>query len=163
MNNANEWGYRNILIIWIYGPLWGISKLLYLQIINWTGKPLKLSPLACAKSGWRYMNAEAVTCDFCLGTLNIILPSISLSFCEWHKSLLGRFRFPRWRKFWTRDITSSCVIWRHAFKLKFRRWKQTWKQRFWGWPLTCGHDVTFRRSRSGKRLSKPPYYITLPK
>ena len=69
---------------------------------------------------------------------------------------IERFRFPRWREFWTRDITSSCVIWRHAFKLKFRRWKQTWKQRFWGWPLTCGHDVTFRRSRSGKRLSKPP-------
>ena len=32
---------------------------------------------------------------------------------------------------------------------------------FWGWPLTCGHDViTFRRSRSGKRLSKPPYYCS---
>ena len=33
------------------------------------------------------MNAEAVTCDFCLGTLNIILPSISLSFCELHEFL----------------------------------------------------------------------------
>ena len=70
-----------------------------------------------------------------------------------------RFRFPRWREFWTRDITSSCVglLWRHAFKMKFRRSKQTWKQSFWGWPLTCGHDVTFRRSRSGECLStKPP-------
>ena len=69
---------------------------------------------------------------------------------------IERFRFPRWREFWTRDITSSCVMWRHAFNLKFRRSKQTWKQSFWGWPLTCGHDVTFGRSRSGKRLSKPP-------
>ena len=73
------------------------------------------------------------------------------------RSSLERFRFPRWREFWTRDINSSCVIWRHAFNLKFRRSKQTWKQSFWGWPLTCGHDVTVRRSRSGKRLSKPPY------
>ena len=56
-------------------------------------------------------------------------------------SLLGRFRFPRWRKFWTRDITSSCVVWRHAFKLKFRRWKQTWKQRFWGVAMTSHSDV----------------------
>ena len=70
---------------------------------------------------------------------------------------LERFRFPRLREFWTRDITGSCVIWRHAFNLKFRRSKQTSKQSFSGWPLTCGHDVTFRRSRSGKRLSKPPY------
>ena len=71
--------------------------------------------------------------------------------------LLERFRFPCWREFWTRDITSSCVIWRHAFNLKFRGTKQTWQQSFWGWPLTSSHDVTFRRSRSGKRLSKPPY------
>ena len=79
----------------------------------------------------------------------------------YHKNFKGhkrirRFRFPRWRKFWTRDITNSCVVWRHAFKLKFRRWKQTWKQSFWGWPLTCVRDGTFRRSRSGKRLSQPP-------
>ena len=65
---------------------------------------------------------------------------------------------PRWRKFWTRDVTSSCVMWRHEFNIKFRRSKQTWKQSFWGLPLTCGHDVTFGCSRSGKRLSKPPYY-----
>ena len=64
------------------------------------------------------------------------------------RNLLERFRFPRWREFWTRDIISSCVIWRHAFKLKFRRSKQTWKQSFWGWPLSCGCDVTFRRLRS---------------
>ena len=25
----------------------------------------------------------------------------------------------------------------------------------------CEHDITFRRSRSGKRLSKPPYYTQL--
>ena len=29
--------------------------------------------------------------------------------------------------------------------------------RFGGWPLICDHVVTFRRSRSGKCLSKPPY------
>ena len=76
----------------------------------------------------------------------------------WPYNTIERFRFPRWRGFWTRDITSSCVIWRHAFKVEFRRSKQTWKQSFWGWPLTCGHDVTFRRSRSSKRLSKPLYW-----
>ena len=42
---------------------------------------------------------------------------------------------------------------------RFPRWKQTWKQRFWGWPLTCGHDVTFRCS--GERLSKPSYSLTM--
>ena len=70
--------------------------------------------------------------------------------------IIGRFRFPRVLGFWTHDITSSCAIWRHAFKMKFRRWKQTWEQAFSGWPLKCGHDATFRRSCSGKRLSKPP-------
>ena len=53
--------------------------------------------------------------------------------------LIGRFRFLRWSRFWTRDITNFCVIWRHAFKLKSRRWIQTWKPSFWGWPLTCAH------------------------
>ena len=28
--------------------------------------------------------------------------------------------------------------------------------------VTCDHDVTFRRSRSGNRLSKPPYSFFLP-
>ena len=69
---------------------------------------------------------------------------------------LDRFRFPRWRGFWKRDFINSCVIWRDAFKMKFRHCKQTWEQSFWGWPLMCDHDVTFRRSCSGKRLSKPP-------
>ena len=50
--------------------------------------------------------------------------NLMVSFRFWP---IGRFRFPCWRKFWTRDITSSCVIWRHAFKPKFRRSKQTWK------------------------------------
>ena len=54
-----------------------------------------------------------------------------------------------------RDIISHCVIWRNAFKLKFRQYKKTWNQSFWDWPLMCGHDVTFRRSRSGKRLNLP--------
>mgnify|MGYP001791878258 CR=1 FL=1 len=27
--------------------------------------------------------------------------------------------------------------------------------------VTCDDDVTFRRSRSGKRLSKPPYSVQL--
>ena len=64
---------------------------------------------------------------------------------------LGMFRLPRWHGLWKvlkRDITGSCVIWRHVLRPKFRRCKQTWKMIFWGWPLTCDHDVTFRRSRS---------------
>ena len=75
----------------------------------------------------------------------LLISSVATPFKLKYKILsfwLGRFRFPRWRKFWTRDITSSCVIWRHAFKLKSRRWKQTWKQRFWGWPLRVA--FTFR-------------------
>ena len=36
--------------------------------------------------------------------------------------------------------------------------KQTCKLSFWGLPLTCDHDVTFRHSRSGKLLSNPPHY-----
>ena len=72
---------------------------------------------------------------------------------------LGRFSFPCWRGFWTCDITRSWVIWCHAFKMTFRHCTQSWKQSFWGWPLKCGHDVTFRRSSSDKRLSKPPYYV----
>ena len=66
--------------------------------------------------------------------------------------IIGRFRVSRWRQFWTHDITFSCVIWCHAFNLKFSRRKQTWEHGFWGWPLTCSHDLIFRRSRSGKRL-----------
>ena len=88
---------------------------------------------------------------------NILEMEKNQRFCP-SMQLIERFRFPRWCEFWTRDITSSCVVWRHAFNLKFRRSKPTWKQSIWGWPLTCGHDVTFRRSRSGKRLSKPPYW-----
>ena len=74
--------------------------------------------------------------------------------------IIGRFRFPCWRGCWMRDITSFCVIWRHAFKMKFRRCKQTWKQSLTGWPLTCEHDVTFSRWRASKSelLSKPLYY-----
>ena len=89
--------------------------------------------------------------------------NFGLSICEGILSLfrIGRFRFPRQHGFWTRDIASPCVIWRHVFRLKFWRYKQTWKQRFWGWPLTCGHDVTFSCSRSGKRLSKPPYCLLI--
>ena len=48
---------------------------------------------------------------------------------------IRRFRFPRWRWFWTCGIISSGVIRRHTFKLKFRRCKQTWKQSLTGWPL----------------------------
>ena len=33
---------------------------------------------------------------------------------------IERFRFPRWREFLTRDITSHCEMWRHAFDMKFR-------------------------------------------
>ena len=76
--------------------------------------------------------------------------------------IIGRFRFPRVRGFWTHDITSPCAIWRHAFKMKFRRWKQTWEQAFSSWPLNCGHDATFRHSCSGKRLSKRPLYTAFP-
>ena len=65
---------------------------------------------------------------------------------------LGRFRFPCWSGFWAHVITSSCVIRSHAFRLKFRRCKQTWKLSFWGWSLTSDHDVTFRCSYSGKHL-----------
>ena len=52
-------------------------------------------------------------------------------------------------------------FWTCEIKLKFRRWKQTWKQSLTGWPLTCDHDVTFRHSRSSKRLYKPIYYDDL--
>ena len=55
---------------------------------------------------------------------------------------IGRFRFPRCPGFWTFVITSSCVIWCHVFRLKFRRCKQTWNLSFSVWPLTCAHDVT---------------------
>mgnify|MGYP001793568561 CR=1 FL=1 len=51
-----------------------------------------------------------------------------------------------------------CVIWRHAFRCSSDDCKQTWKVSFWGMPLTCEHDVTFRHSHSGKRLSKALYY-----
>ena len=70
-------------------------------------------------------------------------------FVEKVRWIIERFRFPRWREFWTRDITSSCVLWRHAFGMKFRRWRQTWKQRFWGmasnvWPWRHIQTSTFR-------------------
>ena len=70
---------------------------------------------------------------------------------------IGRFRFPCWRGFWTLDITSFSVVWFRAFRWSSDVRKQTWKVSSWGLPLTCKHDVTFRRSRSGKRPSEPPY------
>ena len=68
------------------------------------------------------------------------------SFLVYH--LLGRLRFSRWHGFWMCDITSFCVIWRHVF----RRRSDVCM------PLTCEHDVAFRHSCSGKRLSKALYY-----
>ena len=55
---------------------------------------------------------------------------------------IGRFRFSRWREFWTRNITMfhysmmSC-IWSSDVC------KRTWEVSFCGLPLLCEHDVTF--------------------
>ena len=62
--------------------------------------------------------------------------------------------FPLCGGFRTRDIICFSVIWRHAFRCSSDICEQTWKGYFWGMPLMCEFDVTFRHSR--KRLSKPP-------
>ena len=56
---------------------------------------------------------------------------------------IERFRFPRWRGFWTRDIISLCVVWRQAFKANFSRWVWTWKRGFRRLLLTCEYFLHF--------------------
>ena len=58
-------------------------------------------------------------------------------------TILERFRFPRWRGFWTRDIISWCVVWRQAFRTNFSRWVQTWKTGFRCLLLTCEYFFAF--------------------
>ena len=70
--------------------------------------------------------------------------------------IIGRCRFPRWPELWAWDITISWIM--SCVQKKFRRFKHTWKECFWGLPPTGEHDVTFRCSCSGKRLSKPSWY-----
>ena len=80
----------------------------------------------------------------------VIYQSTALDLCspDLQSKVIWRFRFQHWCGLWGRDITSSCVIWCHAF-----RWSSV---SFWGLHLTFEHDVTFRCSHSSERLSKPP-------
>ena len=96
-----------------------IDSVLALHVGAAASSSLSRDIMYCGKFGSMALyNASAAVSGMSVSGYKNNVTSCQLNVFQ-KDELIGRFRFPRWRRLWPRDITRFSVVWCHAYWLKF--------------------------------------------